>query len=234
MIDKYKISEKRIVTIYNGEQRLNIEVPFNFVITEKWIDNQFNDTELTKCINWLKKKGFVLNNNKWDLIHIDTNHHIKLPQYFIDDEKNKLRVCFGKVEARSFYFPRPNRGYCSLKGFPTYLPKKCTIDMNNSFHEYKRMSWIDFTSVDVYKKYIYLDTNGDDIDSYYFKKCFDILKEYETIATPMRNTNDDKSEVAKKGYSIESFFKYNQKELFENEDFCNVRKSLYGIEKFNL
>jgi len=237
-IEGYNISEKRIITINKDDKRLDFEVGFDFIPTKEWVDRQFNNPELSKCFNWLEKKGFFLNGDRWDILKDNSskhNHHIRLPQYFMDYENSKLRVSFGRVEAKSFYYPRPNRGYCSLKEFPLYLPDNCYIVMNNSTYNDKNMGWIDFTVQDAFSEYLKLKRNGSDIDSFYFKICFDRLKDFEDLEKSLIPLDsNERTRIVNNGQSIKTFFEIEETILVKNKDFYNLKKSLESVSKFNL
>jgi len=249
---KYEISERRIVTIKKDDKKIDLEVPFDFEITEEWLDSKFENPEMAKCINWLKRNGFKLGDSgKWNLFSNDDKHYIKLPQYFIDEFYSKLRVSFGIVEANSFYFPRPTKGYCSMEEFPDHLPKNCSIDMNNSWHNYKRISWVDYTSLDVLKKHV-KDNCKDDLNETYFYECWKRFFVYKELVSKNNGvfkppgvsitgnippeTSDEQKEriLAARGRSVQTFFKQEKAILELDEKFLNIENSFKGINKFQL
>lgn len=233
--DSIDIIEKKIILLKNKTtgKNLKIEKPLDFIVTREWTLMQFEDPELSKCIEWLDKKGFTKNGDKWDLIKKDDNNlYIKLPQFFMNYELSKLKVSFGRVEAKTFHFPKPNRGYCSIKEFPTYLENKCFIEMNNSrYSDYSRLSYIDFTSVDAYSDFIKLNLNNNDsLNSYYFKSLFDRL---ELMEKEEYNAENRKI-IVNNGDSVKRFFKQEINLLEQDTDFIRIVKSKKTIKKYNL
>lgn len=228
MIEGYNITEKRIVIIKKDDQSIKLEISPDFIITKDWVDVQFENKDLAKCFNWLKNKGFVLENGKWNLYKSDKVHYIKLPQYFFNEEHGKLNVEFGRVEAKNFYLPRPNRGYCSLVGFPIYLPSNCYITMNNCIYN---DIWIDFTSIEAYIEYMKLGRDGSDLDSFYFGECFNRLKE---VPSTLNRYNVEYATYVKNLNSVISFFKFNEKTLLQNKVYVNLKRSLEVVSKYKL
>lgn len=236
-MDKYSYTDTRIVKLFDGEKYIKLEVPFDFIVTEEWIKKQFNDPNYSKCINWLEKKGFYLKDDKYHLDYDKDNRYIKLPQYFLNEEGNRLRFSFGNVNCASFYIPRPNIIYTSINEFPT-LNKKTYVEMGNSFsHNGPRLSWVSITSLNVYRKIVeendYKSKNG----RYFFLliKYKKMYEDYKNHTIAMSDIVDDEGrEIYDEAYNVERGVREN-KEIFESfTEFANIEKSLYNVNKFSL
>lgn len=256
LIGEYDISEKRTLTIRKDDKRLDVEVPFGFNVTEEWLDSQFENPEMAKCLNWLEKTGFVQGDNgRWNLYsEPGKTHHVKLPQYFMDEFYSRMRVSFGVVEAKSFYFPRPNRIYSTMEDFPKFLPKKCTIDMNNTVHNYKRMSWIDYTSVQVLKHFVENECKGDINELYYHECCVRYFEHKSILAAregqktvfkspgisvnggipKLSEEEEDERKWVEKCRKFYNIFEMEEEIFNMNEKFVNMKRSFEGIGKFQL
>jgi hypothetical protein len=255
VLEKYEVSEKRILTVRKGSERLDLEVPFDFEVTQEWLDSQFENPEMTKCLNWLEAKGFVKGESgRWNLYKTDKSHHIKLPQFFMDFFYSKLRVSFGIVEANSFYFPRPDRAYSSMEEFPKFLPKKCTVDMNNSWYMHKRISWVDYTSLEVLKYFVENNCKGD-LNGLYYQECCNRYFSHKASLERVKNsdyrfkspgititggipipTEEEQNEKLRveKCRSFYNKFKEMEDMFNMNEKFVNIKRSSEGIKKFQL
>jgi hypothetical protein len=104
--------ERKIVTVFGDNMSVDIQVPLDFEVTQEWVDSQLGNSDVVRCEEWLKKKGFTKDEyGKWNLVHSvpfgkKSTKDIKLPLYFYDREKKDLRVSFGTVMGlRSFILP---------------------------------------------------------------------------------------------------------------------------------
>ena len=208
-----KITQEKIVKITDQEtgKTLKINMPIDFEVTDNWAKEQIKDPELTKCIKWLKDKGFHLDSNKrWS--YDGDSIHLVIPQFFITDE-NVLRVQFGTIEnCTSILFPRPNRMYMSLKGFPLKVsPKRkfTHFSTNNVTYDGKPMKWININYLDAYLAYIEGRIKYEDMDAYYFKSEIERDPQHRSL-----ETNEDL--------------------LNKNVTYLNVKSSLESINKFSI
>lgn len=244
-IEGYEISEKRIVTIRRFDDVLSVDVPMDFVLTKEWINEQFRNPELTKCKNWLKKNGFFLKDGKWCLLSRKDgkSNHIKLPQFFINEKLNTLRVDFGRVIAKTFYLPRPDvrSGYYSIKEFPDYLPVNCSVDMNNSWYNNDRIGWVDFTATDIYATCV-KEGKFDSLNASYYYELLKRVQDYEASLTSKVTAPvwpDDKeskllAERHKKNKSAKEFLEMHTPIFEKDQEYVNIRNSFNVINKFNL
>lgn len=216
---KYEIIEKRTIVIKDGSKVFKTEIPLDFVVTEEWIEDKMSDPRLKRCEDWLILKGFVKNGDRWEYLH-KKKIYLKLPLFFKDWKNYRLMVKFGYVNASSFIFPEIGMGYRTLEDLPWELPEKCYIEIHRPYTP-NTSNWNCLFSFQIYEKF--MTTNFDETidDSYYFGEILKTIKE---------NKYDNKDEIDK----MKRFIQHNLSYLETNDDYLNLTKSLFSIEKFNL
>jgi len=127
---KYEYLEEKVIHVsLEDGKKLDILVPLDFVITKEWLDSRLVDPKITKCEEWLKKKGFTKDEyGLWNLLVSEINgkklpKSITLPKFFYDPDNNDLRVSFGTVLYLD-NFRLPSTGSSQFGGTsPVYIRK---------------------------------------------------------------------------------------------------------------
>jgi len=129
--------EQKLITIFFDGGNIEIRVPLDFKVTDKWLESQIDNSDMVRCEEWLKKKGFTKDEyGKWNLVHNvpfdkKSTKDIKLPLFFYDKEKKDLKVSFGTIIGlRSFIlpgFPKENLKFKTFQNFPRNFGQETTL-----------------------------------------------------------------------------------------------------------
>lgn len=232
--ERFYVSDKRNIRIYSmdSHENLNLVVDHDFEITQEWVEEVMKDTELFKCVNWLRKRKFIQDENGVWNYDGDKPKEYRFPDFFINQKTKKFRVNIGRInKIEKLGLPRCKGGLYSLRELP---------DVPLEFHKIYLIDLPDqdrynpsFACEAYYNAYLKHRVNPeyDDIHETYYHHLFDwlwVAKEDSKEGSSVRGLiNRARHEFEKDKSFVEIEWEYIQK--------CKrLESSEKAVERFDL